>query len=94
MNKITKYGIGIIVALYVSLIYNAQLTFAIFLANMTVDLIITNDVISNFGEEEFMKMFPQSVEDMCELFLLSVLKGSINTCLIVMFFHIIQTIYG
>ena len=94
MNKVTKYGIGIIVALYVSLIYNAQLTFAIFLANIVADLIITDNMIRNFGEEEFMKMFPQSFEDICELFLLSVLKGSINTCLIVIFFHIIQTIYG
>ena len=94
MNKVIKYGISIIVALYVSLLYNAQLTFAIFLANMVADLIITDDMIRNFGEEEFMKMFPQSFEDMCELFLLGALKSSFNTCLIVIFFHTIQIIYG
>lgn len=94
MENIAKYSIGIIVALYVSLVCNAELTFAIFFANIASDLIITDSDAMNVKEEELMKMLPKSIGDMCELALLGLLKGAINTCLIVLFFHIIQTIYG
>lgn len=94
MNNKTNYILAIVVALCISFIYNTQLTLAIFLANMATIFVIKDNDIINMSEEELMKMLPKSIDDIGEMVLREVLRGAVNTCFIVAFYHCIHTIYG
>lgn len=94
MNNIAKYGFVICVALGVSFMYNAELTFAVFLANIVLNLIIKDDDMVDVSEEELMRMLPKSLDDISEMVMDELTKGAMNTCFIVLFYNILHTIYG
>lgn len=90
----TKYCFAICIALGMSFMYNVELTFAIFLANIASNLIIKDNDMANVSEEEFMKMLPKSLDDISEIVMIELTKGAINTCFIVVFYNCLRTIYG
>jgi bifunctional ADP-heptose synthase (sugar kinase/adenylyltransferase) len=94
MNNMAKYGFAICVALGISFMYNVELTFAIFLANIASSLIIKDDDMANVSEEELMRMLPKSLDDISEMVMVELTKGSVNTCFIVVFYNCLHTIYG